>query len=48
MQSFGVDFAFVSLEEYKKDIDAADLRLNPLTLSRFDCNAFKFGKASMG
>ena len=48
LQSFGVDFAFVSLEEYKKDIDAADLRLNPLTLSRFDCNAFKFGKASMG
>ncbi|ELB7667916.1 polysaccharide deacetylase family protein [Campylobacter upsaliensis] len=48
LQNLGVDFAFVSLDEYKKDIDEEDLRLNPLTLSRYDCNAFKFGKASMG
>ncbi|MBS4276087.1 polysaccharide deacetylase family protein [Campylobacter vulpis] len=48
LQNLGVDFAFVSLDEYKKDIDEEDLKLNPLTLSRYDCNAFKFGKASMG
>ncbi|MEB2804662.1 polysaccharide deacetylase family protein [Campylobacter upsaliensis] len=48
LQNLGVDFAFVSLDEYKKDIDEEDLKKNPFTLSRYDCNAFKFGKASMG
>ncbi|EOC4999597.1 polysaccharide deacetylase family protein [Campylobacter upsaliensis] len=48
LQNLGVDFAFVSLDEYKKDIDEEDLRLNPLTLSRYDCNEFPFGKASKG
>lgn len=48
LQNLGVDFAFVSLDEYKKDIDEEDLKKNPFTLSRYDCNAFIFGKASMG
>ena len=48
LQGLGVDFAFVSLDEYKKDLDAQDLRLNPLTLARYDCNAFPFGKVSRG
>ncbi|WP_270990723.1 polysaccharide deacetylase family protein [Campylobacter upsaliensis] len=48
LQNLGVDFAFVSLDEYKKNIDEEDLKKNPFTLSRYDCNAFKFGKASMG
>lgn len=48
LQNLEVDFAFVSLDEYKKDIDEEDLKKNPFTLSRYDCNAFIFGKASMG
>ncbi|WP_291953160.1 polysaccharide deacetylase family protein, partial [Campylobacter sp.] len=43
-----VDFAFVSLTEYKKDIDVKDLLQNPYTLARYDCNEFKYGKASLG
>lgn len=48
LKEFGVDFAFVSLDEYKKDLDAMDLKLSPLTLARYDCNEFPFGKASLG
>ncbi|WP_279176516.1 polysaccharide deacetylase family protein [Campylobacter insulaenigrae] len=43
-----VDFAFVSLTEYKKDIDIEDLLKNTYTLARYDCNEFKYGKANLG
>ncbi|MBK1973814.1 polysaccharide deacetylase family protein, partial [Campylobacter sp. TTU-622] len=46
LEKLNCDFAFVSLDYYKKDITLKDLKYNPYTLSRYDCNEFQFGQAN--
>lgn len=46
LEILNCDFAFVSLDYYKKDITLEDLKNNPYTLSRYDCNEFQFGQAN--